>query len=103
MTAAKALKAAQDLGIRLGVNGDRLKVEAACPAPDALIALLKLHKIEIIALLLQDTATDWEAYFDRRAEFFEIKQNYPRLSAEIAAFEECIDRSLALNPPENVS
>jgi hypothetical protein len=44
MSAAAALKVARAAGIRLGINGDDLTLEASAAAPPAVLDLLSHHK-----------------------------------------------------------
>jgi hypothetical protein len=48
------------------------------------------------------TADDWQALFDERAGVAEFDRGYPKIDAELIAFEDCVDHWLALNLPENV-
>jgi hypothetical protein len=47
MSAAAALKVAQAAGIRVGIDGDDLVLEAMVPPPSALLDLLSRHKAGI--------------------------------------------------------
>lgn len=71
MSAAEALKAAFAAGIRFGVDGDELVLEASTPPPLAVLDLLSRHKVGIVTLLrLSDdgwAAEDWHVFFDERA------------------------------------
>jgi hypothetical protein len=57
MTALKALEVARRAGITVHADGDDLVLEAAAPPPTEAIALLSLHKAEVITIL---AATDYE-------------------------------------------
>jgi hypothetical protein len=48
MSAAEALKAARAAGLRLGIDGDDLVLEASAPPPPVL-NLLSRHKASIVA------------------------------------------------------
>jgi hypothetical protein len=50
MSAAEALKAARAAGIRVGIDGDDLVMEAPTRPPDAVLAAIKHNKLEIVAL-----------------------------------------------------
>jgi hypothetical protein len=54
--ALRALKAAHAAGIRLAVEGDKLKVGADSEPPAEVVAALKTHKRGVIELLLLQTA-----------------------------------------------
>ena len=51
MSAAEALKAARAVGIRVGVDGEELVLEASAPPPCAVLDLLSRHKADSVALL----------------------------------------------------
>ena len=51
MSAADALKAARAAGIRLGIDGDDLVLEASAPPPAAVLDLLSRHKAGVVTLL----------------------------------------------------
>jgi len=71
MSAAEALKAAREAGLRLGIDGDALTLEASAAPPPAVIELLSRHKAEIVALLSpvgdERSALDWLTFFGERA------------------------------------
>ncbi len=51
MTALQALKAARDTGVRIGVHGDALTLDAEAAPPAAVLDLLSRHKAQVLALL----------------------------------------------------
>jgi hypothetical protein len=51
MSALHALNAARDAGVRIGVDGDALTLDADAAPPEAVLDLLSHHKAEVIALL----------------------------------------------------
>jgi hypothetical protein len=51
MSAGEALKAARAIGIRVGIDGDDLVLEASAPPPCAVLDLLSRHKADIVTLL----------------------------------------------------
>jgi hypothetical protein len=94
MTATRALEAAREAGIEIGLDGaDLLLTAASKPRGDQLDALLH-HKAEIVVLLRADkdrwSAEDWRAYFDERAGIAEFGGGLSRAEAEAQAFECCI-------------
>ena len=44
MSAVQALKAARDAGVRIGVDGDALTLDAAAAPPAAVLALLRITR-----------------------------------------------------------
>jgi hypothetical protein len=58
MSAQGILKQADELGIRLILNGDMLVWKAGSKPPDAFLAGLKERKSEIIALLRNDQSPE---------------------------------------------
>jgi len=55
MSAAQALKAAHDVGIRIGIDGDDLILDADAAPPAAVLDLLSRHKAAIVALLCTES------------------------------------------------
>jgi hypothetical protein len=51
MSPVEALRAARAAGIRVGIEGDDLVMEAPTRPPDAVLAAIRHNKLEIIALL----------------------------------------------------
>jgi hypothetical protein len=70
MSAIEALKTARAAGVRFGIDGDDLVLEASAPPPPAVIDLLSRHKAEVVALLrpAEDgwSAEDWLAFYNDR-------------------------------------
>lgn len=102
MSAVEALRLAQENGIRLGVAGADLILDAARePEPEVLEAI-KLNKSEIVALLgaIRDdwTAEDWKAFYDERAGIAEFDGGQSRQQAEAMAFECCVVEWLNRHP-----
>jgi hypothetical protein len=102
MSAAEALKAARAAGIRVGIDGDDLMLEAAAPPPPAVLDLLSRHKAGIVTLLrpVDDVwlAEDWHVFFDERAGIAEFDGGLPRGEAEARAFACCAEEWLNRNP-----
>jgi hypothetical protein len=101
MSAAEALKAALAVGIRVGVDGDDLMLEASAPPP-AVLDLLSRHKAGIDTLLRPAddgwSAEDWHVFFDERAGIAEFDGGLPRGQAEARAFARCAEEWLNRNP-----
>ncbi|EAQ34921.1 hypothetical protein NB311A_05865 [Nitrobacter sp. Nb-311A] len=102
MSAVQALKAARDAGVRIGVDGDSLTLDADS-APDATVLdLLSRHKAGVLALLRTGSdgwsGEDWLAFFDERAAIAEFDGGLPRASAEVHAFDCCVVEWLNRNP-----
>lgn len=58
MSASLALYRAKQAGVTVRLVGDKLKLEAASPAPSKVLELLSAHKYEIIELLRCQRAAD---------------------------------------------
>ncbi len=103
MSAAEALKAARDAaGIRIGIDGDALVLEADAAPPPAVLDLLSRHKAGVVALLRTAddgwSGEDWRAFFDERAGIAEFDGGLPRHEAEARAFACCVAEWLNRNP-----
>jgi hypothetical protein len=102
MSAFQALKAARDAGVRIGVDGDALMLDAAAAPPAAVLDLLSRHKAGVIALLRADSdgwsGEDWRALFNERAAIAELDGGLPRDQAEVRAFACCVTEWLNRNP-----
>jgi hypothetical protein len=94
MSVVEALQLAQDHGIRLGVKGNHLVLEAAEKPSHEVIETLRTNKVEILALLRPKrpewVAADWQAFFDERAGIAEYEGEQTREKAEAMAFEACL-------------
>ena len=102
MSAVEVLRLAQENGIRLGVVGADLILDAARePEPDVLEALRR-NKAAIVALLGADrdewSAKDWKAFYDERTGIAEFDGRQSRADAEAIAFECCIVEWLDRHP-----
>ncbi len=105
MSAVEALRLARENGVRLGVAGTDLILDAARePAPRVLEALRR-HKAGIVALLTVAegdwSAEDWRAFFDERAGIAEFDCGLARPEAEARAFECCLVEWLNRHPPRS--
>ncbi len=94
MSAVEALRLAEENGVRLGVAGADLILDADRePAPRVLEAIQR-HKVGIVALLTAAkgdwTAEDWRVFYDERAGIAEFDGGQTRADAEALAFERCI-------------
>ena len=100
MSAVQALKAARDAGVRIGIDGDALTLEADAAPPPEVLDQLRRHKAGIIALLRPTggcwSEENWQAYFDERAGIREFDGGLSRGEAEERALE---DTLRALGPP----
>jgi hypothetical protein len=54
MSAAEALRAARAAGVKVGVDGDDLILEASAPPPSTVLGLLSQYKAGIVSLLRSD-------------------------------------------------
>ena len=75
-----ALNAAKAAGVSVKLNGGKLSLKASGPPPEAVVAALKNHKAEIVALLKAE-----QAAFDERAAIIEFDGGAPRAWAEALA------------------
>ena len=102
MSAIQALKAARDAGVRIGIDGDALTLNADAAPPLGVLELLSLHKAQVIALLRPGgdgwSGEDWRALFDERAGIAEFDGGWPRDQAEARAFACCVAEWLIRNP-----
>jgi len=102
MSALQALKAARDAGVRIGVDGDALTLDAEAMPPASVLDLLSRHKGQLIALLRTGndgwSGVDWRALFDEWAEIAEFDGGLPRDQVEARAFACCVAEWLNRNP-----
>ena len=107
MSAAEALKAARAAGLRLGIDGDALTLEAATAPSPTVLDLLASHKAGIVALLRPAndgwSGEDWLAFFDERAGIAEFDGGLSREQAEACAFAACVVEWLNRNPARSPS
>lgn len=102
MSAVHALKLARAAGVRIGIDGDALTLDAdTAPSPEMLDLLVR-HKARVIALLRTGrdgrSGEDWRAFFDERAAIAEFDGGLPRNQAEARAFACCVVEWLNRNP-----
>ena len=102
MSAIETLRLARENGVRLGIAGADLILDADRePAPRVLEAIRR-HKAGIVVLLTARagdwTAEDWRAFFDERAGIAEFNGGQTRADAEALAFECCIVEWLNRDP-----
>ena len=88
MSAAEALRLAQENGIRIDIAGVDLILDAEREPAPAVLEALRRHKEEIVALLVADhdgwTAEDWQALFNERAGIAEFDwQSWEQLNAAV--------------------
>lgn len=102
MSAVRALRAAREAGVRVGVDGDALTLEADAAPPPAVLDLLACHKAGVVALLRREndgwSGADWHALFDARRTYAEVDCGLPRAAAEARAFACCVAEWLNRNP-----
>ena len=102
MSAAEALRAARAVGIRLGLDGDQLILEATAPPPLAVVDLLARNKAGLVTLLRPGndgwSAEDWQAFFDERAAIAQFDYGLSPREAEARAFQDCVVQWLNRNP-----
>jgi hypothetical protein len=102
MSAAQALKAARAAGVRLGIDGKDLTLEADAAPPPSVIDLLTCHRADVIALLHTErdgwSGEDWRTFFDERAGIAEFDGGLPHEQAEARAYACCVAEWLNRNP-----
>jgi hypothetical protein len=102
LSAAEALKTARAAGIRLGIDGDALTLEAPEAPSLGVLDLLSRHKVGVVALLRPAidgwSAEDWLAFFDERVGIAEFDGGLPRDQAEARAFACGVAEWLNRNP-----
>ncbi len=102
MSAVEALRMAQENGIRLGIAGADLILDAAREPAPAVLEAIRRHKDGIVALLAPDhvawTAEDWQAFFGERASIAEFDGDQSREEAEAMALEFCVVAWLDRHP-----
>ena len=101
MNAVEVVRMAEASGVRLGVEGADLILDADLEPPVDVVNAIRRHKAEIIEILapLGDkwTAEDWRALFEGRAGVAEHDRELSR--TEALAYESCIVVWLNRNPP----
>ncbi len=107
MSAAETIRIAEASGIRLGVAGADLILDADREPAPRVLAAIRRHKAGIVALLTAAegdwTAEDWRAHFDERAGVAEHGGGLARVKAERQAFECCVVEWLNRNPQHSDS
>ena len=102
MSAVHALKLARAAGVRIGIDGDDLTLDANAAPPSAVLDLLARHKAQVIALLRPGSdgwsGEDWRAFFDERAGIAEFDGGLLRDQAEARAFACCVAEWLNRDP-----
>jgi hypothetical protein len=105
VSAADALKQARAAGIRVGIDGDHLALEASAPPPGEVLDLLARYKADILTLLRPGSdgwsGEDWRESFEERAGIVEFDGGLPRDQAEARAFSCCVDEWLDRNPMQS--
>ena len=104
MSAMEAIRLARESGIRLGVSGQNLTLDAARKPPAQVVDSIRRHKADIVALLTPRAvggwdATDYRAFYNERAGIAEHDGGLCQEHAERRACEETVCQWLALNPP----
>jgi len=102
MSAVEALRLAQENGVRVGIAGADLILDAEREPAPAVLEAIRHHKAGIVALLIADhdewTAEDWQTFFDERAGIAEFDGGQTREQAEAVAFKWCVVEWLNRHP-----
>lgn len=96
MNAVPLFRRLRAFGIEIEVVGETLRLRAPTHPPPALIAEVRHHKSELIAILRGSSAArhdpaDWRALFEERAAHRQYEGGYRRDIAERLAFAEMIE------------
>lgn len=83
MSAAEALKIARAAGVRIGVDGDTLTLEADVEPPAAVVELLRPANDGW-------SAADWQVFFNECIGVAECNGGLSRTEAEAHAFAHCV-------------
>jgi TubC N-terminal docking domain len=83
LSAQTILKQAADFGVKLTLDGDQIAFKAPRKVPPALLANIKEHKAEIIAILRSNPAIEHEAVLVA-AELTAMNAIKTRFQAELA-------------------
>jgi len=101
MSAAKALKAAREAGIKIRLVRDGLVLTAVVPPPAAVLDLLSLNKVAIVTLLRPDgegwSAGDWRDFYNEQVEVAQRARGLAPRDAEELAFVLCLAEWMARN------
>ncbi len=107
MSAIEALRMARENGVRLGVAGGDLILDADREPARQVLEAIRLHKAAIVALLTSAksvwTADDWRDFYQERAAIMEYDGEISREEAERLALDWCIMTWMAANPPCGLS
>ena len=102
MSAAETIRMAEASGIRLGVEGADLVLDADLEPPVDVVNAIRQDKAGIIELLAPPgdrwTAEDWRAFYDERIAIAEHDGGQSRAEAEETAYECCVIEWLNRNP-----
>ncbi len=102
MSAVEALRLARENGVRLGVAGTGLILDADREPASRVLETLRRHKAGIVALLTTAegdwTSEDWRVFYDERPGIAEFDGGQTRAEAEVLAFECCIVEWLNHHP-----
>ena len=107
MSAVEALRMARENGVRLGVAGGDLILDADREPEPRVLEAIRRYKAGIVALLTEAegdrTAKDWRVFYDERAGSAKLDSGQTLADAEAFAIECCIvewlNRHLQLSDP----
>jgi hypothetical protein len=105
MSAAQALKEARAAGVRLGIEGDDLVLEASAPPPAAVLDLLSRHKADVLRMLRPAELRSQDAsksFADPNRFLVEIPHGFAvarwSRDADVATIARCILGTLKYEP-----
>ena len=96
--AAALVRRVEDAGGCVLVDGDRVRVKAPEPLPDALMIEMRAAKAEIVRLF----QSQWVDRYEERAGILEFDAGLTRTEAEARAWEFMMVEWQNENPPKNL-
>ena len=101
--AAEVLAELGRLGVSITADAGTLWLSPASQVPPDLVAAVRAHKTELLALLSPADSEDWLSFFDECAAVAEHDGERSRPEAEQIAFKRCIAEWKRLHPPDTGS
>jgi hypothetical protein len=99
MSAAEALRAARAAGVKVGVDGDDLVLEASEPPPSAVLGLLARYKENIVSMLRSDIVARSDVGSLARYESRALDDDAPPLLAPLFTSERSAENEPGFGEP----